>query len=93
MLAYESNFGILLSKTNHLNQTVLFGYDTWQRKAQEKDIYNNVTEYFYEWITSGDFMNGIRSRIVDASGATKETLVDNWVGNVLNVGFLSTVNG
>lgn len=78
LLAYESNFGILLSKTNHLNQTVLFGYDTWQRKAQEKDIYNNVTEYFYEWITSGDFINGIRSRIVDASGATKETLVDNW---------------
>lgn len=78
LLAYESNFGTLLSKTNHLNQTVSFVYDTWQRKAQEKDIYNNITEYFYEWITSGDFINGIRSRIVDASGATKETLVDNW---------------
>ena len=77
-MAYESNFGTLLSKTNHLNQTVSFVYDTWQRKAQEKDIYNNITEYFYEWITSGDFINGIRSRIVDASGATKETLVDNW---------------
>lgn len=78
LFTYDPNFGTLVSRTNNLNQTVSYVYDTWQRKTQEKDIYNNVTQYFYEWLTSGDFINGTKLRVVDATGAIKETLTDNW---------------
>lgn len=49
---YDLTFGLLLSTTNHLNQTLSYAYDNWQRKVQDKDIYNNITHYSYEWITS-----------------------------------------
>ncbi|PWN68067.1 polymorphic toxin type 23 domain-containing protein [Chryseobacterium oncorhynchi] len=75
---YDTNFGMLLSSINNLNQTVSYAYDTWQRKIEERDIYNNATQYFHEWITSGDFINGIKLRVVDATGAIKETFTDNW---------------
>lgn len=75
---YDSTFGLLFSTTNHLNQTLSYAYDNWQRKIQDKDIYNNITQYSYEWITSGDFTNGIRLKVIEATGATKETLSDNW---------------
>ncbi|MCP1300224.1 polymorphic toxin type 23 domain-containing protein [Chryseobacterium sp. S0630] len=75
---YDSAFGLLLSTTNHLNQTLSYTYDDWQRKVQDKDIYNNITQYSYEWITSGDFSGGIKLKVTEATGATKETLSDNW---------------
>ncbi|UZT98122.1 FG-GAP-like repeat-containing protein [Chryseobacterium fluminis] len=75
---YDSAFGLLLSTTNHLNQTLSYTYDNWQRKVQDKDIYNNITQYSYEWITSGDFSGGIKLKVTEATGATKETLSDNW---------------
>ncbi|MEJ5105767.1 polymorphic toxin type 23 domain-containing protein [Chryseobacterium sp. MYb328] len=75
---YDPDFGMLLSSTNSLNQAASNVYDTWQRKIEEKDIYNNSTKYYNEWIISGDFINGIKLRVVDATGATKETLTDNW---------------
>lgn len=75
---YNSAFGLLFSTTNHLNQTLSYAYDSWQRKIQDKDIYNNITQYSYEWITSGDFTNGIKLKAIEATGATKETLSDNW---------------
>ncbi|REC49537.1 polymorphic toxin type 23 domain-containing protein [Chryseobacterium pennipullorum] len=78
LFTYDSDFGTLLSRTNHLDQMVSYVYDTWQRKAQEKDIYNNSTQYSYEWITTGDFMNGVKLRIADATGAVRETYTDNW---------------
>jgi len=75
---YDSAFGLLLSTTNHLNQKLSYTYDNWQRKVQDKDIYNNITQYSYEWITSGDFSGGIKLKVTEATGATKETLSDNW---------------
>lgn len=75
---YETNFGLLLSTTNHLNQTLSYTYDNWQRKVQDKDIYNNITQYSYDWITSGDFSGGIKLKVTESTGATKETLSDNW---------------
>ncbi len=76
--AYDTDFGILMSTTNHLNQTVSYVYDNWQRKIQEKDIYNNITYYSYEWITSGEFNNGIKLRTEAPTGAVQEIISDNW---------------
>ncbi|AZA99733.1 hypothetical protein EG359_08945 [Chryseobacterium joostei] len=78
LFSYDPNFGMLLSSTNNLNQTASNVYDTWQRKVGERDIYNNVTQYFQEWITTGDFINGIKLRVVNPTGAIKETYTDNW---------------
>lgn len=75
---YDSTFGLLLSTTNHLNQILSYAYDNWQRKVQDKDIYNNITQYSYEWITAGDFTGGIKLKVTEATGASKETLSDNW---------------
>lgn len=78
LFTYDLNFGTLLSSTNNLSQTVSYIYDTWQRKAEEKDIYNNSTKYYNEWITTGDFINGTKLTVIDATGAIKETFTDNW---------------
>lgn len=75
---YNSAFGPLLSKTNHLNQTVSYEYDGWQKKIKEKDIYNNETNFTYDWITSGDFTNGIKIKVTEPTGATSETYNDVW---------------
>ncbi|SEH28909.1 polymorphic toxin type 23 domain-containing protein [Chryseobacterium culicis] len=78
LFTYDTDFGVLLSKTNHLNQTISYTYDNWQRKSEEKDIYGNTTQLSYEWITSGDFSNGTKLRIADPTGAVQETITDNW---------------
>lgn len=75
---YDTILGLLLSKTNYLNQTISYEYDSWQRKIKEKDFYNNYTLYSYDWITSGDFINGVRLKVVDPTGFTKETHNDVW---------------
>ncbi|MBB4807698.1 RHS repeat-associated protein [Chryseobacterium defluvii] len=75
---YNTAFGLLMSETNYLNQTTSYEYDGWQKKIKEKDIYNNYRQYSYEWITAGDFINGIKLKVTDPTGATKETFTDNW---------------
>ncbi|WP_081413927.1 RHS repeat-associated core domain-containing protein [Chryseobacterium daeguense] len=75
---YDFNFGLLLSKTNYLNQTFSYTYDGWQKKTKETDFYNKETLYNYEWITSSEFLNGIKFRVTDPTGAIKETYTDVW---------------
>lgn len=75
---YDYTLGVLLSKKNHFDQIFSYEYDGWQRKIKEKDFYNNYTQYSYEWITSGDFVNGIKLKIIDPSGLVKETYSDAW---------------
>lgn len=75
---YDPTFGLLNSKTNYLNQTIAFEYDNWQKKVKEKDIYNNETNFYYEWITSGDYANGIKLRVVDPTGSIAENYSDVW---------------
>lgn len=78
VMNYDTNLGLLTSKTNYLNQTVSFAYDGWQKKIKDIDIYNKETLYFYEWITSGDFLNGIKLKVQEPSGGVKETYTDVW---------------
>lgn len=78
ILNYNTAFGLLLSKVNHLNQTVSYEYDGWQKKIKERDIYNNETNFNYNWITSGDFTNGIKIQVVEPTGAITEVHNDVW---------------
>ncbi len=80
-MTYDTNFGLLLSKTNHLNQAITYSYDGWQKKTKETDFYNKETKYFYDWITSGEFVNGIKLRTEAPTGAVKETFADIWGRN------------
>lgn len=83
VMNFDTNFGLLMSKTNYLNQTTSYLYDAWQKKTKDIDIYNKETLYSYEWIVSGDLLNGIKLKVEAPTGAVKETYADVWGRNRL----------
>lgn len=84
VMTYNTNLGLLMSKTNHLGQTISYEYDNWQKKTKVTDFYNKNTNYSYEWITTGDFANGVKLKVTSDTGAVTESYADVWGRNRLD---------